>query len=154
MSSIKIEGIEELNAKLGKIAAAAVLRPAMHKSLLHLRSKLDKLEPKIPGAFARTATAGQKRAVFAMARAGLADFGPNGYIRTGNTIRAWADNVESDGLTGELSNNAPGARWVFGAETQQPFHGHQPRVDHVATREAETVKGIFSAEIEKAIGAK
>lgn len=151
MANIRIEGLDELQQKLGKIAAAEVMRRAMRKGLLYLRSKVDRLEPKIPGAFGRTATPGQRRAFWAKVNQGLASVGANGYMRTGQTARAWSESVDGDGLRGELSNNAPGAQWVFGATTQQPFHSHQPRVDQVAAREAAAVSGIFSAEIGEAI---
>ena len=151
---VDISKLKELEGQLGKAAG----RRPMKRSLLYLQSKVDKLEPKKPGAFTRWATRGQRIAFWRKVRAGLARVGSNGYIRTGQTAKSWTNRVERGGRRGVLGNNAPGARWVFGEPTsgnrggQQPFHSHQPRIDKVAKRETDQIRKIYADEIDRLLG--
>lgn len=142
---IDTKQLERLEREFGK----AVARRPMQRALLYLQSHVDRLEPKAPGAFTRTATPRQKRAFWARVRRGLASVGDRGYIRTGQTARAWTTKVQEGGRRGVLGNNAPGARWVFGETTQQPFNSHQPRIDRIAERETRAIVRIYEDEIRR-----
>jgi hypothetical protein len=153
MAAITITGLEPVIAKLKRIETIQnELEPPMKQALSHLHRRIARYPAKNSGAFAALATPVQRRAYWAKVKSGEIDHGPNGYRRSGNTGRKFSTSVKrtSSGLTGELTNNAPGARYVFG-DYQPAFikASGWPTVDSVADKEAAAVQRYFNAAIRR-----
>lgn len=141
--------LDDLRRKMG----AAITRKVMDDALVYLDGKLSRLEPKAYGAFDMYATPRQKRAFFALVSRGIAKLVSTGYRRRNETQEAWTRDVNADGTRGVIANNSPGAPWVYGEDTQQPFHAiaGQPRVDYVAQDEEYAVADIIELAIANAL---
>ena len=150
---IEITGLDAIVKKLEALDDPGVFRAPMQLSVNHLQLKLKDKPMKAPGAFSRLATPGQRRAYWAKVSSGEISHGSGGYNRTGNTARAWTTDVSPDGRTGKVGNLKPGARWVYGEQTQQPFHtvSGWPRVDKVAKQAEHKILGYFKAALDRAV---
>jgi hypothetical protein len=153
MTTITITGLEPVIAKLKRIETIQnELEPPMNQALGHLHRRMGRYPAKNSGAFAALATPVQRRAYWAKVKSGEIDHGANGYRRSGTTGRKFSTKVtrHSGGLRGELTNNAPGARYVFG-DYQPAFikASGWPTVDSVAEKEAAAVQRYFNAAIRR-----
>ena len=151
MATITITGLDKVLHKLDTVEKIAThLGPPMEQSLDHLQRRLGRVPRKSPGAFSRLATPAQKRAYWYKVSKSPEIHGKNGYNRTGNIARRFSHRVRrhANGVTGELTNNAPGAVYVIG-ERQQAFHKESgfPQVDDVVENEGKAVQGYFNATI-------
>lgn len=152
MITITITGLDKTLAKFKTIEQIALhLEPPMTKALNHLQRRLGRYPQKAPGAFSRLATPAQKRAYWAKVRSGeIGTMKGGGYRREGTIGRKWSHRItrHASGITGELTNNAPGAIYVIG-DRQQPFHKASgwPQVDDVTEKESKAVQGYFDAAI-------
>ena len=151
MAQITITGLDKVLHKLDTVEKIAThLGPPMEQSLDHLQRRLGRVPRKSPGAFSRLATPKQRKAYWAKVKSGEIGHGANGYIRTGTTGRKFSHRVRrhANGVTGELTNNAPGAVYVIG-ERQQAFHKESgfPQVDDVVEKEGKAIQGYFNATI-------
>lgn len=121
-----IPDLDNLLRKLGSIERLQdKLEPPMTRSLAYLQDDIAQYPRKAQGAFSRLATPGQRRAYWARVRSGIIRHREGvGYVRSGDTGRKWTTEVRrvTGGVRGILGNNSPGARWVHGKDTQQPFH--------------------------------
>jgi len=154
MANIEIRGLDAVQRKLSSLAELdRQLRPTMQRAVQFIHQDISEYVPKAPGAFSQLATPRQKRAYWAKVGAGQIRHGANGYIRSGNTGRAWTTKVTARPLTGIVGNNSPGARWVFGAQTQQPFHrasGFETD-EMVVDDKADDIERMFNAAIGRII---
>ena len=152
MTTITITGLDKALAKLKTIEQLNKhMTPPMVQSLGHLQRRLARYPKKAPGAFTAMATPRQKRAYWAKVRSGeISTMKGGGYRRSGTIGRKWSHRIRthSGGMTGELTNNAPGVIYVQG-ERQQPFHKASgwPTVDSVAAKEGKAVQRYFNATI-------
>jgi hypothetical protein len=103
-AQIQILGIDELIAKLGKVAAQDVLSQPMQESVTRLQSEMQ-VYP--------TAIAGSR------------------YVRTGTLGRRWTAKVTrvSGGVTGRVGNNTVYAPFVQSQMFQSPVHAGRWRTD-------------------------
>lgn len=123
---ITIKGIPELEAKLGRAAAVATIRPPMERAVRRIQADLAKY-PSPP--------AGTK------------------YRRTGTLGRRWTAEVRDGGLTGVVGNNTPYAQWVEAAEYQAKVHqGRWPTDEEVLEKEKGAIVADFEKAIEDALG--
>jgi len=147
--------LDALARKLNNIdKLAAVLAPPMIRSLALLQDDIAQYPRKKPGAFSSLATPGQKRAYWTQVSRGVIDHRDGiGYVRTTQTGKSWTAEVQPqiDGWRGILGNNAPGARWVYGTETQQPFHKASgfPTVSQVAEKNRRAIVREFQTAIRR-----
>ena len=152
MTTITITGLDAVAHRLKTIDDIALhLGPPMTKSLMHLQRRMARYPRKSPGAFTRLATPAQKRAYWARVKSGEISTDPRtGYRRSGTLGRKFSHKVtrHANGMTGELTNNAPGAIYVIG-ERQQPFHKESgwPQIDDVAAKESKAIQGYFDDAI-------
>jgi hypothetical protein len=126
--SITITGMEELIAKLGKVAAIDTLERPMDQSLLLGEAYMKDYPPAPPR---------------------------SRYVRTGTLGRRWTTNVErkSDGLVGKVGNNTPYGPWVQSAQFQTRFHARTGwRTDEQFIRENETaIRDFFQQAVNAAL---
>ena len=151
---IEITGLEEITRKLDALGDPKIFRDPMQRSLDRLELRLKDKPSKAPGAFSAMATDGQRRAYWAKVSSGAARHGASGYIRTGDTSRAWTTKLRRGGREGWVGNaKYPANIYVFGEGTQQRFHAASgwPRVDKVAKKEASTIVGFFREAYKKAV---
>ena len=150
---IEITGLEEIVRKLESLDDPKVFRDPMRRSTEYLKDILSEYPPKAAGAFTDMARPGQRRAYWAKVSSGEISHGSGGYQRTGKTGQGWTIDISTNGREGKVGNIKPGARWVYGATTQQPFHAAStfPRVDKVAKKEAPKIVGFFKAALDKAV---
>jgi hypothetical protein len=124
--TIKIDGLDAVNAKLRKLAAFQQWASApMEQTTALIQDKIAKYPRKSPGAFSRLATPGQRRAYWAKVRSGEINHREGmGYQRSGTLGRKWTSKITktADGVRGEVGNNAAHAQFVQSQQRQQPFH--------------------------------
>lgn len=117
---VQIEGVEELARRFDRAGQIRVLRTPMLRSLARLEDPLKTYPPPpADGVWAANTTPRQKRAFFALLRAGRISA-----KRTGTLGRRWTSRVveTTTGLTGEWGNNTVYARFVQGHQEQAAFH--------------------------------
>lgn len=151
---ITIYGLGKVLAKFEKLEApASVLRRPLAESSAYIVRRLKQKPVKSKGAFSRLATDAQRRAYWARVKSGAISHGPNGYIRTGNTAKAWNYKIEISQRSAEslISNNRYAARFVYGKDEQQRFHEESgwPRVDLVAKDAKAVVIRIFEDQLDR-----
>lgn len=151
-AQIRIEGIEELEAKLGELATIKVLRPPMEESLAHLRNEIATYPPPPSGYRMVWKSEKQRRFFFAALREGLIQVP---YRRTGTLGRSWTHKIDVGGSTlikGVLGNNVEYGPWVQGEGQQAAIHVNRWRTDAQVAKEQESkVVGIFDMAIQKAM---
>jgi len=122
-TSIRVEGLEELQRKLGALAANTALVPEMGRSLERVRAPLVKY-PLPP---------------------------PNSrYKRTGKLGQRWTSqvNTSSTSLEGIIGNNVVYARWVQDKEKQAKIHqGRWPTIQDVLQDKMQAIIAGFEKEI-------
>jgi len=125
---IKIDGIKELNAKLGKVQGTKVLRAPMHRSVFRLRDRLAQYPAKRPN---------------------------NSYVRTGTLGKRWVSKILEivDGLQGRVGNNTEYAPLVQSKRFQARVHrGLWINTDEfVLTTERQNIINDFRRAIREAL---
>ena len=125
--SIRIEGVDKLIAKLGKVQGIAVLRKPMQRAVYRLHAGLAKYPSAIPG---------------------------SSYRRTGTLGRLWTTRIESssDGLTGKVGNRIHYAPWVQSERFQAKVHqGRWQTEVNVAEKETPAIVADFERAIREAL---
>jgi hypothetical protein len=126
--TIKIEGIEKITRRFDKLIAFQQWASApMEQTTALIQDKIAKYPRKSPGAFSRLATPGQRRAYWAKVRSGEINHREGmGYVRSGagGLGGKWVGKVTptTNGVRGEVGNNAKYVRFVQDDQRQQPFH--------------------------------
>lgn len=118
--SISLNGLEAVLKKLGKFATLDILEPPMERSLLKIEEKMKTYpSPPASGEWAANTSPRQKRAFFALLRAGRIKGG-----RSGTLGRRWTHAITrtGGGMEGRVGNNVPYAAWVQSARFQARFH--------------------------------
>jgi hypothetical protein len=109
--SITITGMEQLYAKLGRVASHDKLEAPMKRGVYRLQAYMQDYPP-------------------APAH--------SSYVRTGTLGRRWTTNIDrnSDGLVGRVGNNVSYGPWVQSAQFQARFHARTGwRTDERAVEE-------------------
>jgi hypothetical protein len=122
MAKVRIEGIEAVDLKLGKlITLCQNPRRPMTQAVAHLHNKMAKYPPQRPG---------------------------TAYRRTGTLGRRWTHRVEDGGKRGVVGNNTVYAPQVQSAEQQRWMHKGRWQTDQsVADAEAGNVADFFRQAI-------
>lgn len=150
--TVRIEGVEELERRFDRAGQVRVLRRPMLRSLARLESPIKTYPPPpAAGVWASNTSPRQKRAFFALLRAGrISD------KRTGTLGRRWGSRLVegAGGLTGEWGNNTPYAPFVQGHREQAAFHRgrwltDQQVVDHHQAAIAEDFRQAIAAALEE-----
>jgi hypothetical protein len=125
MSSIDIEGIDKLFAKLDRAQAISTLRPPMQRSVYRLQRDMAQYPPARPG---------------------------SSYIRTGTLGRRWTTQVTetADGLTGKTGNNTSYGPFVQSQMFQAAVHQGRWQTDQqVMDRNRESIQADFERTIQR-----
>ena len=141
MASIRIEGVKELQAKLGRAGANRTLRDPMHRAVLRLQRDMADYPDRSSGE------------LFVGPR--QANYKP--YIRTGTLGRRWTTKVSQSGagVTGKVGNNTEYAPWVQSERFQAGIHrGNWQTDEQVVERNRDRIVGDFQREIDKALEGK
>lgn len=129
MVQIRIEGIDKLQAKLGKVMAAQTLRPPMQRSVYRLQRYMGRY-PAQPAS--------------------------STYRRTGTLGRRWTTEVTKGaggGLIGKIGNNTTYGPWVQSSRFQARVHRGRWQTDEDAIKDNEdAIVSDFAAAIDKALG--
>lgn len=152
--SVQVKPDQRLLRQLDPNAALRAMGRGLYLGASGVQKELIKTPRKAAGAFSALATVRQKRAVWAKYNAGLIDFNANGYKRTGKTNERWTvkgPDVLGHRVSVTIGNNAPGARWLYGRTTQQPFHAISgwPRVDEAAKKYERRIIRAVNAELKR-----
>ncbi len=150
--TIKLEGFDELEKKLGEIGSRQALRPALDRSLALVQERLATYpRPPDSGAIARMnlfVSDRQRRFFFAALRDGRIQVP---YRRTGQLGRSWNSRV-TGGLKGQVGTNRIGAPYVQGPDQAGVHQGRWETVDDVARESGPEVERIFKARIDELLG--
>lgn len=125
--SIDIEGMEAVFKKLGKFETLRIMEEPMERSLIKIESALKEYPPTpAPGEWAAKTHPAQKRAFFALLRAGLIKG-----KRTGSLGRRWTIKIDriADGLEGRVGNNTSYGPFVQSKRFQARFHQGRWKTD-------------------------
>jgi hypothetical protein len=123
---IEIEGLAELEKKLGRIGAIRELRPAMAEANEKILGDTDRYPPKRPGRKMKWKSRKQQIFVIMSIREGSIHV-PYDRKHTGGLAGSWVSKVSVIGQTltgtvGSNENKAPYARYVVGPNSQAEFH--------------------------------
>ncbi|MGQ9491727.1 MAG: hypothetical protein ACUVS6_13725 [Anaerolineae bacterium] len=150
--AIEVKGIEQLTAKLGRLAAFNLLRPAMHDSLNTLWGDLAQYpRPPERGAFTGFKSDKQRRWFFAALRQGLIQVP---YVRTGTLGRSWTQRIDltADGMVGRVGTNIAYAPFVQDRERQAEIHrGRWQTVQDVLHKRTVWIVRRFQRQINAAL---
>lgn len=149
-TEIIVKGLDELIAKLGRLAAFQNLRQPMADSLNKLWDKVAKYPtPPEPGSFRGFVSAKQRRYFFYALRAGLIQVP---YRRTGTLGRRWTMQITqgAESITGILGNNTTYGPWVQDKTQQATIHqGRWPTAQDVLEKQRAWIVNRFNQAIEK-----
>jgi hypothetical protein len=118
--TIALYGARRLAGKFERAQRLEILRPPMVRALARLEDPIKTYPPPpAPGVWAAHTSKRQKRAFFALLRAGRITG-----KRTGTLGRRWTSKITEKGvnLEGEWGNITGYGRFVQGEETQARFH--------------------------------
>ena len=150
MPTITISGIDEIERKLGKVAAQKALEEPMQQSVLLLERRMKEYPPPPrPGEWYSKASPAQRRAFFALLNAGLITG-----RRTGTLGRRWTHSVTRmfGELLGRVGNNTEYGPEVQGARTQSRVHQGRWQTDQQVVREERRrIIGFFERAIREAL---
>lgn len=120
MADILIEGLDKLEAKLGRLASVQILAPPMARSLARLNSFMATYPPKRPQP-QPFKTDKQRRWFFWAIKAGVITVP---YRRTGQLGRSWAMRVQQTAtqIIGILDNPTSYGPWVQAPPPQQAMY--------------------------------
>lgn len=120
---IKVEGLQETIDALGNLKMPDLAKREIQKRAQYWDTQLEKYPKKAAGAFSRLATPGQRRAFWAKVRSGEAQVDGQGYVRSFKLSKGWRyRTLESGRRLVRFYNDVPYSDYVFGVNTQQPFH--------------------------------
>jgi hypothetical protein len=118
--SISITGLDKILKKLGHFETMRIMEEPMERSLLKIESAMSEYPPPpAPGEWAAKTTVRQKRAFFALLRAGQIKG-----KRTGTLGRRWTHAItkSAGGMEGVVGNNTEYGPWVQSKRFQARFH--------------------------------
>ena len=149
---VDVEGIPELQSRLGRAIGNAVLRGAMVQATALVQERLA-IYP--PAAHRRMhfKTDKQRRFFFAALREGKIQVP---YARTGTLGRRWTTTVAGSGddLVGRVGNNTSYGPYVMSRADQAAYHaGVWPVAEDVAEQAEGDVLGIFQQAVQAGLGA-
>jgi len=151
MADILIEGLDKLEAKLGRLASVQILAPPMARSLARLNSFMATYPPARPQP-QPFKTAKQRRWFFWAIKAGVITVP---YRRTGQLGRSWAMRVQQTPtqIIGILDNPTPYGPWVQAPPPQQAmYHAGNWRTTEDATKKLSgAIVGDFRRAIQEAL---
>lgn len=151
MTEIAITGLDRVIAKLGRVATLDILEAPMERSLLKIEEKMKTYPPPpTSGQWAANTTPRQKRAFFALLRAGRIKG-----TRSGTLGRRWTHAITktNDGMEGRVGNNVPYGPWVQSQRFQARFHqGRWPTDEQVMQELRPGIVRDFEETIRKEIG--
>ena len=127
MTSIRIEGIEELQAKLGRVAAIEMLRDPMRRAVTAIESYMKVYPPPPPNSL---------------------------YIRTRRLGNAWESKIvqKSGGLEGTINNNTEYGPFVQSSLFQSRIHQGRWQTDQDAmARYERPIVADFEDAIQRAL---
>jgi hypothetical protein len=148
---VTVEGIEELQARLGRALSNAVLRGAMVQATALVQERLNVYPPASHKPMI-WASEKQRRFVMAAIREGRIEVP---YRRTMTLGRRWTTAVSGSGddLTGTVGNNTSYGPYVMGRADQAAYHaGTWPVAEDVAERATGDVLGIFQDAVQAGLG--
>ena len=152
MSSITIHGLDELEAKLGRLASIQVLKPPMHKSTGLIRTEARKyLSPSRKPMIWKSR---EHRIKFLRGMYGGFFRVPYQRRRSGGLAGAWIEKVQLRGktLVGIVSNNKSYGPYVQHPTKQAAYHrGNWRTTDDIVKDVAKPVQTIFEKAIRQAI---
>lgn len=131
--SLDIEGLDRVLRKLGRFETLLIMEEPMERSLVKIENVMKEYpNPPAPGEWAAKTHPAQKRAYFALLRAGLIKPG-----RTGTLGRRWTHAITKlpDGLEGRVGNNTTYGPFVQSKRFQARFHRGRWRTDEEAIQE-------------------
>lgn len=145
--SIEINGLDAVLKKLGKLGTLDILEEPVERSLLKIEEKM-KTYARQPaqGEWAANTSPRQKRAFFALLRAGRITG-----RRSGTLGRRWTHAITrtSDGMEGKVGNNVPYAAYVQSARFQARFH--QARWTNTDQAVVDSLRGEIVRDIEETV---
>lgn len=151
MADILIEGLDKLEAKLGRLASVQVLAPPMVRSLARLNAFMATDAPTRtqPQPFK---TAKQRRFFFWAVKHGVITVP---YRRTGLLRRSWTMHIEQTAsqVIGVLDNPTPYGPWVQAPPPQQAMYhqGNWRTTEDAVKRLGPAIRGEFQRAIEEAL---
>lgn len=154
MSCIEIEGLEELERKLGRLASIDLLKPPMHKAVKVIYAETQVYPPPRRKPM-RWKSAKQRRWFFANLRKGNIRVP---YVRrhSGGLAGAWTEKVQVRGMTlvGIVGNRISYGPYVMHPQKQAEYHrGNWPTTDDITKKVAPTISKIFQDTIREALNA-
>ena len=152
--SIRLQGMKELQKKLGKLQALKSLEPAFKAGTEVVRASLSVAPPPIsPGHWKRNTSKAQKAAFFIKLRNEGGGTTRGRYKRTGSLSRRWrgAAAVRGNTLRGVVGNTTKYARWIQDKEGPQArFAKRRWRtVQAVIKKDKRQVINLIQADINK-----
>lgn len=132
-TNVSIEGLDRVLQKLGRFETLRILEEPMERSLVKIENVLKEYpDPPAPGEWAAKTHPAQKRAYFALLRAGLIKPG-----RTGTLGRRWthAITMTNEGMEGRVGNNTTYGPFVQSKRFQARFHRGRWKTDEEAIQE-------------------
>lgn len=147
---IKIRGLEELTAKLGKLEGLRAILPAMKAAAEHIQRKVKEYPPET-----EANSPSQQRWY-------QRGYGPkwrtkSGAIHGSNTSKTlkheWTIGTTNGGLTQIVGNQVTYGPFVQDKEKQADFHKRRgwKTTEDVAEEEADTVMAFVQKEVDKAL---
>jgi hypothetical protein len=148
---VEVQGIEELQARLGRAVSNAVLSGAMQRACALIQERLA-LYPPASHRRIQWASEKQRRFVMAAIREGRIEVP---YRRTGTLGRRWTTAISGSGddLTGTVGNNTTYGPYVMSRDMQAAYHaGTWPVAEAVANQAEGDVLGIFQDAVQAGLG--
>jgi len=150
MTSVKINGLEEITAKLKKLEDMKAIVPALRAGALHVKGKIATYPPS-----SEANTPNQRRWYErGYGSKWMRADGSIGGRKTSEMLgRKWTIGERNAGLTQVVGNNASYGPFVQDAESQAAFHGRRgwKTVQDVAASEADTVIEFIKKEVDKVL---
>lgn len=148
---VTVEGIPELQARLGRALSDAVLRGAMTQATALVQRRLAVYPPASHRKMVWVSEK-QRRFFFAALREGTIEVP---YRRTGTLGRRWTSAItgSGDNLVGTVGNNTSYGPYVMSRADQAAYHaGVWPVAEDVADQMTDDVLGIFQQAVQAGLG--
>ena len=153
--TIEVEGLEELERKLGRIGAIRELRPAMEKANKIIHADTQRYPPPSHKPM-RFKSRKQRIFVIMSIREGRIKV-PYDRKHSGGLAGSWVDKVTVVGqtLTGVVGSNeskVPYARFVVGPKSQAEYHhGNWWTTETLLRRRKGDIEDIFSQQVRRVL---
>lgn len=150
--AITIEGLEELERRLGRMASIDVLRLPMTQSVETVRSEAQKYPPKRKRRM-KFKSRRQRFFVIIAIREGRIQV-PYKRRHSGGLAGGWNTKVHTVGqtLVGRIENRVSYGPFVMGPTAQADYHrGNWPTTIDVLHKTKTDIEGFFEVAIEKAL---